>query len=114
MKNYDPEKESDAVLHFTDQSFKKNISKGITLVDFWAPWCAPCRMVAPVVAELAEEYKGQVNIGKLNVDEQKKTASEFGIRSIPTIMLFKDGKVVKQFVGVKSKSALSKAIKTHL
>lgn len=114
IKKYDPENESDAVLKLNDQNFKKTIAKGVTLVDFWAPWCGPCKMVAPVVAEIADELKDQANIGKLNVDENKKTASEFGIRSIPTLIIFKDGKPVQQFVGVKSKSTLLKAVKSQL
>ncbi len=114
IKKYDPESESDTVLKLDDQSFKKTIAKGVTLVDFWAPWCGPCKMVAPVVSEIAEEMKDQAKIGKLNVDENKKTASEFGIRSIPTLIIFKDGKPVQQFVGVKSKGSLLKAIKSQL
>jgi thioredoxin 1 len=114
MKKYDPENESDAVLKLNDQNFKKTIAKGVTLVDFWAPWCGPCKMVAPVVAEIADEMKDQAKIGKLNVDVSKKTASEFGIRSIPTLIVFKDGNPVQQFVGVKSKGALLKAIKSQL
>ncbi|MDD3636556.1 MAG: thioredoxin [Bacteroidales bacterium] len=97
-----------------DKNFSKQIDRGIVLVDFWAPWCGPCKMIAPVVSELAEQFEGKARIGKLNVDENKVTAAEYGVRSIPTLILFKDGEPVKQFVGVKPKSAFAKAIEAHL
>jgi thioredoxin 1 len=113
-KNYDPTGESAAIETLTDTNFKKTIAKGVVLVDFWAPWCSPCRMLAPTISALADEFKDKAMIGKLNIDEQKKTATEFGIRSIPTVVLFKDGKPIEKFVGIKSQSTYSKAIKNHL
>ena len=80
------------------------------LVDFWAPWCGPCKMVAPVVDELAEEYDGKVKFVKLNTDENIETASKYGIRSIPTLMVFKGGEAVEQVVGFRPKSELKKSL----
>ncbi len=85
-----------------------------TLVDFWAVWCGPCRAIAPVVEELAAQYQGQLKIGKLNVDENPKTPGQYGIRAIPTLILFKNGTVVEQITGAVSKSTLETAIKKTL
>ncbi len=84
------------------------------LVDFWAPWCGPCRMVAPTVEALAEKYAGRLKVGKLNVDESPVTAGRYGIRGIPTLMVFKGGEMVDQVVGVIPQSALEDKIKWHL
>ncbi len=84
------------------------------LVDFWAPWCGPCRMVAPVVDELAEEYDGKVKFVKLNTDDNIETASKYGIRSIPTILVFKGGEIVEQVVGFRPKSELKKSLEKAL
>ena len=84
------------------------------LVDFWAPWCAPCRMVAPVVDELAKEYGGKVSFCKVNVDESPRIASQYGIMSIPTLILFKDGKPVSNIVGFRPKDELKKSLDTAL
>jgi len=84
------------------------------LVDFWAPWCRPCLAVAPVIDELAEEYAGRVGFAKVNVDENRRVASEYGVRSIPTILLFKDGKPMKQMVGLKPKSELKEGLESVL
>ena len=81
------------------------------LVDFWATWCGPCRMLAPVLEELAEEYEGRVIVGKVNVDEQPALAAQFGIQSIPTVMLFKDGKMVDMLVGFRPKAQLEQLLK---
>lgn len=97
-----------------DARFKKQIKTGVTLIDFWAPWCMPCKIQGPIVSEVADELNGKAAICKLNIDENKRTASELGIRSIPTILIFKDGKVVNKLVGVKSKSVLVKAVKAQL
>jgi len=104
------------VAHYTDGDFEENVVKSdkLTIVDFWAEWCAPCRMIAPTIEELSKEYAGKVNIGKLNVDENGQTATRFGIRSIPTLLFFKNGQIVKQVVGVKSKSELSDLIKANI
>lgn len=84
------------------------------LVDFWAPWCGPCRMVAPVVDELAEEYEGRVGFGKVNVDESPKIASQYGIMSIPTLIIFKDGKPLSNIVGFRPKDDLKQSLDAAL
>ncbi|MDH5638191.1 MAG: thioredoxin [Nitrospinota bacterium] len=100
------------VTKFTDGDFEQSVLKAdkLTIVDFWAEWCAPCRMIAPTLEELAGEYPEQVSIGKLNVDENAQTATKYGIRSIPTLLFFKDGAVLKQVVGVRSKAELKQVI----
>lgn len=104
------QKESDKLRKLTDANFQTTINKGITLVDFWAPWCTPCKFQGPIVSEVAEEIGEKAKICKLNVDENQKTAAKYGIRSIPTIIIFKNGEPVKKFVGVKTKTLLVKAI----
>ncbi len=96
----------------TDANFADEVIKSDTpvLVDFWAPWCGPCRMVAPVVDELSEEYDGKVKFVKLNTDDNVRTASQFGIRSIPTLLVFKGGEVAGQIVGFRPKSDLKKRL----
>jgi len=108
--------EKSYVAHFTDDNFEAEVTKNKTpvLVDFWAGWCAPCRAIAPHIEELAEEYQGQVKVGKLNVDEQPNTAGTLGIRALPTLLLFKNGQVVEQVVGAVSKSKINEMIKSHL
>jgi thioredoxin 1 len=98
-------------LHITDESLKE-ILKGDkpVVLDLWAEWCGPCRMIGPIVEELAEEYDGKVVIGKLNVDENDETTSTYGIRNIPTILFFKGGKVVDKQVGTASREALKTKI----
>ena len=99
-------------LVFTDSNFSEEVvsSELPSLVDFWAEWCAPCKSIAPIVEELAKEYQSKVKIGKLNVDENPKTATQYGIRGIPTLLLFKEGKVFQQMVGVKSKTEIQKVL----
>jgi len=104
---------SEHTMELTDKNFNQEIQKGITLVDFWATWCAPCRMQGPIVNELANEMHEKAKIAKLDVDSNQGTARKYGIRSIPTILVFKEGKVVKQFVGVKGKNELKKEIEKH-
>ncbi len=107
---------SDKVVQLTDDSFESDVLKSSTpvLVDFWASWCAPCKAISPVVDGLADEYEGQVKIGKLNVDENPATPGQFGVRGIPTLILFKDGKVVDQVVGAVPKNQLEGLIKKAL
>lgn len=107
---------SDKVVEATDQNFDAQVTKGkgLILVDFWAEWCGPCRMVAPVLEELAGEYDGQITVAKLNVDENRQVSTRFGIRSIPTILFFKDGAQVEQLIGAMPKSAIKTKIQQHL
>ncbi len=84
------------------------------VVDLWAPWCGPCRMLGPVISELAKDYDGQITVGKCNVDEEEDLAMEFGVRSIPTILFFKDGQVVDKFVGAAPKAVLDEKFKALL
>jgi len=105
-----------ALMHFTDGNFKKEVMESDVpvVVDFWATWCGPCKMVAPVIEELAKEYDKKVKIGKVDVDENPNTASRFGVMSIPTIMFFKGGRVMDQSVGAISKSDLKKKIDENI
>jgi thioredoxin 1 len=100
----------------TDTSFKEDVldSSVPVLVDFWAPWCGPCRMVAPVVDEIAQQYEGKVKVVKLNTDENPKTASDYGIRSIPTLMIFKGGQRVDMVVGAVPKTTLANTLEKYL
>jgi thioredoxin 1 len=94
------------IQNLTDQNFANKIKTGTVLVDFWAEWCMPCKLMVPVLNELSEEVNGSVTISKLNVDTSQKTASAYGIRSIPTMILFRNGKEVKRMTGVKTKDYL--------
>ena len=96
----------------TDSNFKDEISSGLVLVDFWAPWCGPCRMLGPIIEEVANEVEG-VTVGKLNVDENPQTAGEFQVMSIPTVILFKDGEAVETMIGLRPKEAYMEAIENH-
>jgi len=99
---------------FTDGNFETEIASGITMVDFWAPWCAPCLMQGPTIERLAEKYEGQVKIGKLNVDENGSVPQQFGIRGIPTLLIFKDGQMVESFVGVQQEQILVSALDNQI
>lgn len=103
-------------LMFTDTNFDQAVLRSPTpvLVDFWAAWCGPCRVMAPTVDSLASDYEGRVAVGKLNVDENPKTAERFGIRSIPSLLLFKDAKVVGSAVGLADKARLMKLVEEHV
>lgn len=100
----------------TDATFKQEVleSEAPVLVDFWAPWCGPCRMVAPVVDEIAQQYDGQVKVVKVNTDENPSVASQYGIRSIPTLMIFKDGQRVDMVVGAVPKATLASTLEKYL
>lgn len=112
LKSATPDSENLIIL--TDSNYKSHIKDGVCLIDFWAPWCMPCRVQGPIVSEVANEMKSKAKICKINIDENKRAAAEYGIRSIPTILIFKDGEVVKQFVGVKTKNILVKEILKNL
>lgn len=89
------------IKHLTQATFSEEINGGIpVMVDFWASWCGPCRMLSPVIDSLSEEYEGKISVGKVNVDEQGELAAQFGIVSIPTVIIFKDGKEAKRIIGV--------------
>ncbi len=105
---------SDLVKHITDADFQATVATGVTLVDFWAPWCGPCKMIAPVLEELAGELGGKAQIVKINVDDNPQVAGQYGIMSIPTLLLFKDGKKVDQKVGALPKPALKSFIEAAL
>ncbi len=97
-----------ALLHLTQENFEREVVKSDlpVLVDFWAEWCGPCRMIGPVVEEISKEYQGKVKVAKLNIDEAQDLAMKFGVMSIPTLLVFKNGQVVNQAVGAMSKDQL--------
>ncbi|MGA1862822.1 thioredoxin [Deferribacter thermophilus] len=103
-------------LTFTEENFQKEVleSDVPVLVDFWAVWCGPCKMLAPTIDQLATELEGKAKVGKVNVDENQSLAARYGIMSIPTVMIFKDGKVVEQFIGVQPKGVYLDAINKYL
>ncbi len=107
---------SDTIKHVTDTSFEADVLKanGPVLVDFWAEWCAPCKMIAPMLDEIADEFKGKVTIAKLNIDESPKTPLRYNVRGIPTLILFKNGQVEGQKVGALRKSDLATFLDTKL
>lgn len=102
-----------AIVTASDQSFNEETSEGIVLADFWATWCGPCKMIAPVLEEIDEEMNDKLKIVKLDVDENQETAGKFGVMSIPTLLLFKDGEVVDQVVGFQPKEQLVELINKH-
>jgi len=99
-------------VEFTDANFDAEVLKSgqAVLVDFWAPWCGPCRQIAPMIDALAAEYAGSIKVGKVNVDDSPQSAGAYGVQSIPTLMIFKGGEVVDRFVGAKPKSVLQAAL----
>lgn len=99
-------------LVFTSENFDEEVLKaeGPVLVDFYADWCGPCKMMGPVIEEIAAEYEGKAKVGKINVDNSEDIAARYGVMSIPTLIIFKDGQIASKFVGVKSKEALSEAL----
>jgi len=101
-------------LTLTDSNFAKETSKGVVLVDFYAPWCGPCRTQGPIIAKVAAAMVGQATVGKCNVDEEPKSAKRFGVRSIPTLLVLKDGKEVERFVGAQSEAELIAVLKRHI
>jgi len=107
---------SEFMVELNSENFDSEVSnyQGTVLVDFWAPWCGPCRMVGPVVEELAKEYQGKAKVAKLNTDDAPDVASKFGIRSIPTLLFFKNGTVVQQLVGAYPKSKINEKLQSAL
>jgi len=105
-----------ALLHLTDINFKKEVleSSEPVLVDFWATWCGPCKMIATILEELAKEYDKKFTIGKVNVEESPKTASQYGIMSVPTLVFFRKGKISEQLVGVLNKAQIKRKIEENL
>lgn len=110
MKNTPVVNDNDKILHLNVTNFQNEINKGLVLVDFWADWCMPCKMLAPILNETANEITGNAKIGKLNVDECQIIATKYNVRSIPTMILFKNGKEIDRFVGVKQKDFLLKKL----
>jgi thioredoxin 1 len=102
-----------AIVQGTDQNFSQEISEGLVLVDFWAAWCGPCKMIAPVLEELDADMNGKVKIVKVDVDANQGTASQYGIMSIPTLLLMKDGETVDKVVGFRPKEALAELVNQH-
>jgi thioredoxin 1 len=109
-------KMSDKIVQLSDDSFEADVltASGLVLVDFWAEWCGPCKMIAPLLSDIAEEYAGQVTVGKLNIDQNEGTPPKYGIRGIPTLLLFKDGVVADTKVGALSKTQLKEFIDNNL
>ncbi|MEI7828623.1 MAG: thioredoxin [Prolixibacteraceae bacterium] len=110
MKNTPMVEDHKKIKQLTDQNFNQQIKKGVMLVDFWASWCAPCKMMAPVLNEVSDALTDHKSIGKVNVEIARVISSKYNIRSIPTMILFKDGKEINRFVGIKSKEFLIKEI----
>ncbi|WP_240374661.1 thioredoxin [Bacillus piscicola] len=103
-----------AIVNVTDQNFVDETSQGVVLADFWAPWCGPCKMIAPVLEEIDSEMGEKVKIAKLDVDENQETAGKYGVMSIPTLLVFKDGEVVDQVVGFQPKEQLVELLNKHM
>jgi thioredoxin 1 len=103
-----------AITHVTDQNFAEQTGSDVVLVDFWAPWCGPCKMIAPVLEELDSELGDKLKIVKLDVDDNQETAAKYGVMSIPTLLVFKNGEVVDKVVGFQPKEALSGVIQKHV
>lgn len=103
-------------IEFTDANFETEVIKSDTpvLVDFWAPWCGPCKIIAPIVEEISKEYEGRLKVGKVNTDDNQQVATNFGVMSIPTLMIFKDGQVVERIIGAQPKAALTPKIEAVL
>ena len=105
---------ADLIKHFTDSSFKTEISKGVTLVDFFAAWCGPCRSLAPIIEEVAEHFKDKAVIAKIDIDSEQKTAAEYQVTSVPTMILFKDGKEVERVIGLRDAEAVTELVNSAL
>lgn len=110
MKNTPQVDNHKDILTLSEKNFQQQTKGKVVLVDFWAAWCAPCRMMAPILNDVAGELSGNQKVGKINIEQQKTLASQFKVRSIPTLILFKNGKEIKRFVGIKQKEFLLKEI----
>ena len=106
--------DKDNIKHLTDSNFSAEIQKGVTLVDFHANWCAPCRMLAPLLVQVAKEVKGKATIAKVDIDSEQKTAGQFQITSVPTLILFKDGKEMNRLVGLRNAEAIKEFVESAL
>jgi len=107
---------SEKIIHITDDSFEQEVLQSNTpvLVDYWAEWCGPCKMIAPILDDVSKDYQGRLKIAKMNVDENRDVPAKYGIRGIPTLMLFKDGQLAATKVGALSKAQLTAFIDSHL
>jgi len=107
---------SEAIIEVSDSNFESEVVKSDVpvLVDFWAPWCGPCKAIAPIVEEISSSYEGKIKVGKMNVDENQATTMKFGIRSIPTIIMFKDGEAVDQIIGAVPKGEIERVVEKSL
>ncbi len=105
-----------SLLHLTDENFKSEVldNEGVTMVDFWAPWCGPCQMVGPVIEELATEMEGKAKVGKVNVDEEGTLGQRYEIMSIPAVYVFKNGEIVERLIGAMAKESYKEAIEKYL
>lgn len=114
MKNMPDVKNSEKIKVLNTKNFKTQTRSGLVLVDFWAPWCGPCKMMSPILNDVAEEMDGEAFIGKLNVDQNQPIAKKYKVRSIPTTILFKNGQEINRFVGVKNKKFLVKELRSNM
>lgn len=114
MKKLAATPQSDKIVTLTDRNFQQQIKSGLVLVDFWAEWCMPCKVMGPVLNEVAESMQGKATVAKLNVDHFKTISSKYAVRNIPTLVLFKNGKEIERFVGIKQKDFLIKQMQKHL
>ena len=101
-------------IELNKETFQSTVKEGVSVVDFWAPWCGPCRTVAPIIEQLAIDYDGKAKICKVNADEENELTQEFGVRSIPTMIFFKDGEIVDQILGAVSKATLEEKLDLYL
>jgi thioredoxin 1 len=103
-----------SVIHLTKDNFEEKIAQGVALVDFWAPWCGPCKMVGPIIDELSGDYQGKAIVAKVNVDEEAALAAEFGIMSVPTVIVFKEGREAERVMGAAGKESYKEVIEKYL
>lgn len=101
-------------IELNESNIEETIKEGVSLVDFWAPWCGPCRMISPVIDQLAQEYEGKAKICKVNTEEQQELTMKYQVRSVPTILFVKDGEIVDQLIGATTKTALEEKLNTYL